>query len=169
VKILLYALSESVGARLMEYGLLAQTIEFSYCTGDMTRYASRQRKLQLPTNISGELADTAFALFREAYGHWPQPLRKIGVCGCDLVRADTPRQLTLWEDAEQFEKTQRLERTVNRLRERFGNRIIQRGIMFCAPELSRVDVKRDHTVHPVGVFHGGMNVVWGGYTTAITA
>ncbi|MDR0916748.1 MAG: hypothetical protein LBN02_06115, partial [Oscillospiraceae bacterium] len=67
------------------------------------------------------------------------------------------------------DKSFALERSVNRLRERFGNKIIQRGVMLLAPELSGVDAKRDHTIHPVGVFSGGVNIKWGSYTTHISA
>ncbi|MDR0916872.1 MAG: DNA polymerase IV, partial [Oscillospiraceae bacterium] len=168
VKNVLYALSESVGARLMEQGFLANTIEFTFCTSDMTKWGTRQRKIAVPTCLSKQIADTAYSLFRESYGDWRQPLRKIGVRGCDLVSIDTPRQLTLFEDVERTDKSLALERSVNRLRERFGNKIIQRGVMLLAPELSGVDAKRDHTIHPVGVFTGGVSVNWGGYTTKIT-
>ena len=61
-----------------------------------------------------------------------------------------------------------LERTIVWLRSRYGNKIIQRGVMLTDKELSRVDAKRDHTVHPVGVFNGGVSVSWGGFTTTIS-
>lgn len=169
VRIIIYALAESVGARLMELGLCATTIEFSFVNSDMTGYGSRQCKIAFPTNISQEIADTAFRLFKKAYGHWPTPLRKIGVRGCDLVSRYTPRQLTLEMDVEKLIGFEELEQTVNLLRGRYGNKILQRGIMLIDRDLSGLDAKKDHTVHPVGVFNGGMSVQWGGYTTQIIA
>ncbi|MDR0818044.1 MAG: DNA polymerase IV, partial [Oscillospiraceae bacterium] len=160
VKIMIYALSESVGARLMEQGFYAKTIEFSFITSDMKDYGSRQCKLEVPTNISGEIADAAYALFK-ANWNWRKTFRKIGVRGCDLVGMDVPRQLSIFEDSEKTAAREELERTVNNLRYRYGNKVIQRAIMLTAPELSMIDIKKDNTIHPVGVFAGGVSANWG--------
>lgn len=167
VKIMLYALSESVGGRLMEMGTYASTVEFSFLDCDLRNYGSRQCKLAYPTNVSGDIADAAFRLFKKCYGHWPKPLRKVGVRGLDIVAMDVPRQLTLFEDAAKAAKKEELERVVNALRSRYGNKIIQRAIMYTDRELSGVDAKKNHTIHPVGVFYGGVNATWGGYTAKI--
>lgn len=168
VKIMVYALSESVGGRLMEMGMYASTVEFSFLDSDLQNYGSRQCKLTIPTNISGEIADTAFRLFKRSYGHWPKPLRKVGVRGCNLVGMSVPRQLTIFEDADHIADKEELERVINALRSRYGNKVMQRAIMYTDRELSGVDAKKDHTIHPVGVFSGGVSVTWGGYTTTIT-
>ncbi|TQI66715.1 DNA polymerase-4 [Clostridium sp. KNHs216] len=167
VKVMLYALSESVGGRLMEMGMYASTVEFSFLDSDLQNYGSRQCKLTVPTNISGEIANAAFRLFKRCYGHWPKPLRKVGVRGCDLIGMDVPRQLTIFEDANKAVDKEELERVINALRGRYGNKIIQRAIMYTDKELSGVDAKKDHTIHPVGVFNGGVSVTWGGYKTKI--
>ena len=156
VKIMLYALSESVGARLMEQGLYASTVEFSYVGTNLSFSYTRQAKLNRPTFLSGEIADAAFSLFKKHYSHWPSPLRKIGVRGSNLVYESAPRQLTIFEDAGQDELREDLERTINGLRSRYGNKIIQRGIMYMDTELSKVDAKKNHTIFPVGVFKEGM-------------
>ena len=156
VKIVLYALAESVGARLMEQGFYASTVEFSYVGTNLSFSHTRQMKLDRPTCLSGELADAAFALFKKHYGNWPAPLRKIGVRGCNLVSASTPRQLTIFEVADRDRKLEDLEQTINWLRSRYGNKIIQRGIMYFDRELSRVDAKKNHTVYPVGFFKDKM-------------
>ena len=159
VKIMIYALAESVGARLMEYNLYASTVEFSYLNKDLSVYAARQAKLEIPSCVSGEIADAAFALFKRHYGHWPSPLRKIGVRGCDLVSMNAPRQLSLWESAEKLAEKEDLERAICGLRSRYGNKIIQRAVMHMDSDLSRVDAKRDHIIHPLAVFKGGVPVV----------
>jgi DNA polymerase-4 len=164
VRIMFYVLAESVGARLMELGLSAMTVEFSYVTKDMTVAATRQKKLEIPTNISGEIANAAFKLFKEHYSHWPWPLRKVGVRGSTLVKMDAPRQFSLWENPERILKNENLERAINMLRARYGNKIVQRAIMYTDPKLSSVDAKRDNLIHPVGVFNGGMSEAWGAYT-----
>jgi len=156
VKIILYALSESVGARLMEQGFYASTIEFSYVGTNLSFSHTRQAKLDRPTCISREIADAAFALFKKHYGHWPAPLRKIGVRGSNLVPADAPRQMSLFEDAAKDRQHEDLERALNDLRARYGNKIVQRGIMYMDKDLSKVDAKKDHTVYPTAFFKEGM-------------
>jgi DNA polymerase-4 len=153
---MLYALAESVGARLMEQGFYASTVELSYVGTNLSFSHTRQMKLDRPTCISGEIADAAFHLFKKHYGNWTAPLRKIGVRGSNLVLASHPRQLTIFEDTGKDQQAEDLERTINDLRARFGNKIIQRGIMHLDKELSRVDAKKDHTVHPAGFFKEGM-------------
>ena len=152
VKILLYALSESVGARLMEQGFRATTVEFSYVGTNLSFSATRQMKLEQPTFLSSELANAAFSLFKKHYGHWPAPLRKVGVRGSNLVSEYAPRQLTIFEDPGKDQQKEDLERTINELRARFGNKIVQRGIMYMDKDLSRVDAKKNHTVYPAGFF-----------------
>jgi DNA polymerase-4 len=158
VRIILIALSESVGARMMESGVRARVIEFSYTDSDMVCFGSHQRKLRTATNVAKEIADVAFELFRELYGHWPKPLRHIGVRGSDLVSMDASVQLTLYPSTEQMLKLGELERSINYLRKRYGNKSIQRGIMYTDLQLSGIDAKKDHTVHPSGWFSGHAEV-----------
>ena len=167
VKIMIYAMSESVGARLMELGYYATTVELFFVNSGMTACWTKRRKLPAATNISGEIAEAAFRIFRMSYGDWPAPLRKIGVRGCDLVKDTSPRQTTVFEDADKTSRKGDLERAINILRDRYGNKCVQRAIMYADGELSGVDAKKDHTIHPAGVFNGVMTVSWGGYTTMI--
>jgi hypothetical protein len=74
---------------------------------------------------------------------------------------DVPRQLTIYEDAVKTAEKEELEWVINALRSRFGNKIIQRAIMYTDKDLAGVDAKKDHTIHPVGVFSGGVNIAWG--------
>ena len=53
---------------------------------------TRRRKLDNPTNVSIEIAQIAFDLFKRNYS-WPKPLRGIGVRGADLCPADCAVQL----------------------------------------------------------------------------
>jgi DNA polymerase-4 len=166
MKIGIYALAESVGARLMELGMYATAVELSYVNSNMSVHATRQTTLEIPTNISGDIAAAAFGLYKKHYSHWPSPLRKIGVKGSNLISMKQPRQLSLFEEAEKTADKEELERIINSLRSRYGNKAVQRAVMFMDTELSGVDAKRDHIIHPVGVFNGGMSESWGGYTTA---
>ena len=88
-------------------------------------------------------------LFRGNY-RWERPLRSIGVRGADLVTADGSQQLDLFErDAAQQEI---LERTVDRLRERFGAYCVRRCALLEDERLTGFNPKDDHTIHPVSFF-----------------
>jgi len=156
VRIILYALAESVGSRLMEHGFLAGTVEFSYVGTNLTFHHTRQVKLERPTYLSKEIAEAAFALFKKNHGHWPAPLRKIGVRGSNLITANAPRQMSIFEDADKEKQAEDLEIMINDLRARHGNKIIQRGLMHLDKDLSKIDAKKDHTVYPMGFFKDKM-------------
>jgi len=171
VMIVLYALSESVGARLMENGFYATTVELSFVGTNQSFHFTRQAKLDRPTNISGELAKAGFALFKRHYSHWPAPLRKIGIRGSDLVTTANapPIQLDIYANEEHRVNMETLESSINHLRRRFGNKIIQRGIMYLDPVLSKLDAKKDHVTFPAGVFKEDMGVVLGGTGSTLGA
>ena len=158
VQIVLYVLAESVGARLAEQGFFATTVELSFVGTNLSFNFTHQTKLDKPTNISGELARAAFALFKEHYGHWPSPLRKIGIRGSDLITEAAPIQLDIYSNENHRVNTENLEASINHLRRRFGNKSVQRGIMYLDPLLSKLDAKKDHSVFPAGVFKEGMEV-----------
>jgi DNA polymerase-4 len=150
VKIMIYALSDSISGRLMEQGFYASTVEFNFVTSDLKEFGSRQCKLPNPTYISGEIADSAYKLFKENWG-WRKNLRKIGVKACDLTDMEIPRQLNIWESPEILKKRENLERAVHNLRHMYGNKIIRRAIMLTAPDLDVFDIKNDNIIHPLGV------------------
>ena len=60
------------------------------------------------------------------------------------------RQLSCLDDFEKMEKRERAERAVDNIRRRFGHSSIKRGIMMTNGQLSDLDPKNDHTIHPVG-------------------
>ena len=58
------------------------------------------------------------------------------------------QQLSFLEDAVKRQKQEDLERTVDKIRSRFGHYSIQRGIMLIDPALSRLDPIAEHTIYP---------------------
>lgn len=167
-KIMFYTLAESVAARMIEQGFAATTVSISWRTADCEEWHSCQHKLPVTTNLSGQLVEAALDLFTKRY-HWHKPLRSVGIKGMNLVAADSVRQLTFEVDAARMARLETLEQTVIALRERYGNKIIQRGMMYADPFLSKIDAKKDHTVHPVGYFQRGGVIIWNGINTKICA
>lgn len=146
VKIVLYNLAESVAARLRKNGFKCRVVEISIRDNKLISF-SRQKKLQNATNITGEIAQSAYALFKENY-LWNNPIRSLGVRGADLVNDNYWEQLDIFSSAEYREKLLKADRAVDDIRRRFGYFSIQRGLMYKDKRLSHLDCESMHTVHP---------------------
>lgn len=151
VKIILYILSESVAARLRENGFRCRVVEISVRDKDLNSF-TRQRKIKNATNITKEIAEQAFQLFKENY-NWSKAIRSLGVRGADLVTDNYWEQIDLFSSVEMREKQMKMDEAVDEIRKRFGFYSVQRGLMFQDRKLSAVNAKEDHTVHPHGYFH----------------
>ena len=150
VKIVLTILAESVAARLRENGFKCRVVEISVRDNGLFSF-TRQKKIDHATNVTREIADEAYRLFKENY-NWQKPIRSVGVRGADLVNDNYWEQLDLFSSAEQREKQMKVDEAVDTIRKRFGFYSVQRGLMYCDRILSAVDAKAEHTVHPHGYF-----------------
>lgn len=150
VKIVLYALAESVAARLRENGFRCRTVEISVRDHDLFSY-TKQGKVPNATNITSEIAYAGFRLFQQSY-HWRKPIRSIGIRGADLVNDNYWEQMDLFHDAQMREKMRKMDVAVDDIRRRFGYGSIQRGLMLEDAALSALNAKEEHTVHPHGYF-----------------
>lgn len=146
VKITLYALSESVAARLREQRSVCGTVQIGIRDTALLWY-ERQQKLYTPTCNSTVIADTAFRLFSE--NRPPRPVRSLSVRASGLALEDESPQLSFFpEDAKLLRRTD-LERTMDHIRAKYGYSSIRRSIQLLHPELD-LDAKGDHIIHPVG-------------------
>ena len=165
VKIVLYILAESVAARLRENGFRCRTVEISIRDKDLLHF-SKQVKLQNASNITREIAEAGYKLYKESYRmpadehelknsrpeFYQKPLRSIGIRGTDLVTDYFWEQLDMFMDPQAREKQMKVDAAVDNIRKRFGFYSIQRGLMYRDRILSACDAKSDHTVHPHGYF-----------------
>ena len=141
VKIPLRALCESVAYRLRQHELQCTTVQISLRDTSLLSF-QRQVKVE-PTCLSEDILTAALDLYRR---HKPaQPLRSIGVKGSGLVPADC--QLSLFDKATPLA----LERTLDALRRRYGNKSVQRGNMLLDPALAAVD-PAEHVIFPISYF-----------------
>ena len=151
VKIILMALSESVASRLRENGFQCKVVEISIRDNELYHF-SRQCKLKRPTNITDEIVQAAYRLFKDNY-RWEHPIRSLGVRGCDLVSDDMPYQLDLFISEQKREKLEKMDQVVDEIRARFGYQSIQRAFVYQDKILAQLNA-REHTVHPQGYLHG---------------
>ena len=115
-------MAENVGRQARQSGLRGTTIKIKLRWEDFTTI-SRQTTLHNPTDLDDEITRAALELFTVA---WPvgRPVRLVGV-GISGFEGDT-RQLGLWDEADTTRKD-RLQNTLDDLRERFGDQVIRRG------------------------------------------
>ena len=165
VRIVLYILAESVAARLRENGFRCRTVEISVRDKELFHF-SKQVKLQNASNITKEIAEAGYRLYKDNYRlpaddkelkssrpeFFQKPLRSIGIRGTDLVTDYFWEQLDMFMDPQAREKQMKMDETVDIIRKRFGFYSVQRGLMYRDRILSACDAKSDHTVHPHGYF-----------------
>ena len=152
VELMLLLLAASVASRMRELASRCTVVEVYIRDVELNSFC-RQRKLEVPTCSSDEIAQTACDLFRQNY-RWVRPLRSIGVRGAGLVEATAGTQLSLYPEETRRDKWERIDAAVDRLRQRYGYRSIQRARLFTDPLLGAINPKDNHTVHPIGYFGG---------------
>ena len=151
VWLMLVLLSESVAMRMRDLGSKCNVVEIYVRDNELSGF-TRRRKLDNPTNVSIEIARIAFDLFKRNYS-WPKPLRGIGVRGADLCPADCAVQLGFFSNEEKREKLEHIDKAVDTLRQRYGDRSVQRAVVYTDPVLGGINAYDDHNIHPVGYFH----------------
>ena len=138
-RIVIYALADSVAARLREKGLRCRVIEVSIRDCNLVTI-TRQRKLSGVTDITSEIAKEAYELFLESYD-WAKPVRSIGVRAGDLVDNTYSEQMELFCDYSYKEKLKKADLVIDEIRKKFGNASIRRGVAFKDKNLS--DIRPD--------------------------
>jgi len=146
VRIVLLTLAESVGMRLREHGLKGFVVEISLRTTELS-WRSHQRKMERATDITKEILDVSFELYKEVQ---MLPLRSIGVRVATLVGSDAPEQLDLFVGEKKLDYQRSIDRTVDGIRRRYGFHTIHRGLTRLDEKLGTLNAREENVVHPVG-------------------
>ncbi|MEA4994153.1 MAG: hypothetical protein VB060_10055 [Oscillibacter sp.] len=78
--------------------------------------------------IPSSLADTAYALFLANY-HWEKPIRSIGIRGSGQIETGPYEQTSLFQDARHRDRWERIDRSMDALRQRYGYLSVQRAVL----------------------------------------
>ncbi len=132
-RIVLYALADAVSFRLRAEEVKAGCIILFVRNNALFSY-ERQMHLNTPVNLPDVLAKCAVSLLNVSY-RWQKPIRSLGIRTAQLV-AQENAQLALTN--EQTEKSERLARTVDVLREKYGEQAIVRGLTLLSPKLAGI-------------------------------
>ena len=141
VKRWFYALAESVSARLRDADVgRANTVHIVVRDSELKFY-SWQTKVP-PTTLCGDVAKTAFELFCKQYPHG----KKVRLLGITLSGFDyNVEQLDLdgliSGKAASYEKKERAESAVAKLREKYGYSTLQRGVVLEDEKLNGLDIR----------------------------
>ena len=146
---LIWLLADSVAMRLRESGLgRARTVHLWVRDAKLSDFG-RQARLPRASRSGSEIGAFACKLFSESYP-WREKVRGVGVSVSGFERGN--EQLDLFSDFGREEKSERLDETLDRIRKKYGNNIIQRAVIKKDKRLSELDVKGEHVVHPENFF-----------------
>jgi len=142
--------AEVVAERLRELGLQCRTVQISLRDNGLSRF-ERQLTLPRPTNLSSEIFDAAMQLLRANYA-WRRPLRSVGIRATSLIPEKDPVQLSLFwgQDEVIRERRERLERTLDDIRRRYGRFSIRRASLLADKQLGSLDPLPEGVVFDFG-------------------
>jgi DNA polymerase-4 len=135
---------------MREQGLFAKTVCINVRDKGLFSF-TRQTKLEEYTDITRTIQQEAMELFVKNYS-WKQPIRSIGVSLCNLVPNTIDRQISMIDNSGLDIRQEKLDKTIDRLKQRFGAYSVRNGNLLKDPELSNFNPKEEHTIHPVGYF-----------------
>lgn len=143
-------LADSVARRMREQGVWGRTV--TICIRDNQLYSiTRQCRMERYSDLTSDILHTAMDLFGRVY-HWSHPVRSVGLSVSDLIPAAGWAQTDLFRDEHQRLRQERLNRSVDWLKSRFGSYCVRPAVLLTDETLSRFDPKSEHTIHPVGYF-----------------
>ncbi len=125
------SLSEDVAYRLRKKGMKCTTVAITVKDTALKSF-TRQAPVPLPTNLSSEIADAAYAL-AEASVPAGKAVRMLTVAALQLIREnEAVEQIDFFGAAEDEKRTRRgmLENTVDEIRSRFGHASLKKGAVI---------------------------------------
>jgi DNA polymerase-4 len=121
-------LAEEIGTKLRARGMKCASVQISI-KDEYLRTIQRMAPQDPPSNISEEIADTAYSILCRSWSE-EKPVRMLTVTAMNLVREDMyAEQLDFFDTACEAERVrkQKREMTVDEIREKFGRDSIVRG------------------------------------------
>lgn len=133
-KMVLLSLCETIGRRLRKDNARIETVSVSIRFHDLS-CVSHQSLLESATNITKEIHGAACRLFDELWDG--TPIRHLGVHTGRVSKGAPNRQLSLFDHTD-YEKLEKLDRAVDRIREKFGTDAILRASFLKQDKIDHV-------------------------------
>jgi DNA polymerase-4 len=156
VYITVLLLSESIATRMRSYGRLGRTVKL-WLRDNKMNSLERQIKAEYPTQLAYEIAESAMRLFDIWYGGLGLPgsarlpLRSVGVRVTDLLPETEHQQDSMFPHERKRHKLEAIERAMDHINARYGNKTIRRAALAMDNKLSKVVPQDDH----IFTFPGG--------------
>ena len=128
-KLVLLALSETVGKRLRAAGVREEVIAVGIKTFDLG-YASHQMTMETATDITIEIHRYACRLFDELWDG--RPIRHLGIHTSRVRDGMNMRQMDMF-DTRDYDRIHKMDQTVDEIRRRYGNDSIMRASFLRSP------------------------------------
>ena len=133
-RMVLLSLSETVASRLREDGQKAQMVSVSIRNTDM-KTVSHQKIMPAATDITEEIYEAACQLFEELWDQ--EPIRLLGVQTGKLSSEGGGRQMSLFDNTD-YEKMERMDQAVDKIRKKFGKNAIMRASFLDNPKVGHM-------------------------------
>ena len=124
-------LSDEIGTKLRARGLKCCTVQITV-KDEYLRSIQRQRQQTPPTDISEEIAKTAFAILKDEWSAG-KPIRMLTVTAANLIKDDSyAPQISLFDAAVDAsrEKNKKKENAVDKIRQKYGTTSIIKGAII---------------------------------------
>ena len=124
-------LAEEIGTRLRQKGLKCSTVQLTI-KDEYLRTLQRQRQLASPTDISAEIAESAFRILQTEWSPY-KPVRMLTVSAQSLVRTSlSPSQISMFDldDERKRTKKKNAEIVVDKIRQKYGKDAMIKGAVL---------------------------------------
>ena len=135
VSMVIFMLADSVAARMRESGLFLARTAHIFARGSDLNSFHKQGKLPRPTGAANEIARAALNLFDRVYD-WETPVRGLGVSVSDFHFGGV--QTDMFSDCVKADRQKRLDEAVDKIRKKYGNKIIQLAVVHKEPKLKEL-------------------------------
>lgn len=114
-----YELSDSIAVRMRRKKMKCTTVQVTIKDPSF-KTISRQQKLSAPTCTARDIRKTAMEIIKKSW-NLKMPIRMITVTGTGLIKEDAVFEQVSLFDVEESKKAEQLEKTVDSLKNRFGD------------------------------------------------
>lgn len=150
IKLTFSVLSETVARRLRDSGIKAKKVGISI--RDFTLHTiTRQLTLSFSTSSEKVLLHAAMELFESNISE-PFAIRSIGISAFELEDENETVQFDMFGEVKKNIKHEKLEKTVDFLKDRFGSNCLKKASQLTDISLTDFDPYEDHKIHPEGWF-----------------
>lgn len=137
-------LSEEIGTKLRKNRLKSCGVAVGIRENDLS-VREYQMKFAHPTQLTRDVARGAMKVFREKH-IWRCPIRSVTVRAIYISAEDEPEQLTIFDEYAWHGELLRLEKTVDAIREQYGDHSITSGAYLRNKKLNSQRIGfRDHS------------------------